>query len=104
MPVDQRLQHSANRSGSEPLNITDPLPSASCPFNNFRYGTGIFPGIPPPIEHDPEYEEEQYLRDHIPWWPAPPPAHTTPHHSPKLEFRCVRPSPPQTHSDYSCDL
>lgn len=104
MPVDERPQHSANHPDIEPLNITGPPPNSSCPFNNFRYGTGIFPGIPPPIERDPEYANEQYLRNHIPRCPAPPPAHTTPHHSPKLEFPRVRQPPPQTHSDYSCGL
>ncbi|VUZ48279.1 unnamed protein product [Hymenolepis diminuta] len=56
-------------------------PFSSCPFNNFRYGTGIFPGVPPPIEYDPEYENELVVV-----YPPPPPAHTTPHHPPQIVF------------------
>ncbi|KAM3171031.1 hypothetical protein ACTXT7_017427 [Hymenolepis weldensis] len=108
MPVDERPQHSANHPIIEHyyilLNTTDPPPSPSCPFNNFRYGTGIFPGVPPPIERDPEHANEQYLISHFAWCSSPPPAHTTPRHSPKLEFSCVRQPLPRTHSDYSRDL
>ncbi|KAM3180561.1 hypothetical protein ACTXT7_016043 [Hymenolepis weldensis] len=68
----------------EPPNIAYPFPIPSCPFNNFRYGTGIFPGVPPPIERDREFENEQVLRSRMPCFPPPPPAHTTPHHSPRI--------------------
>ncbi|VDO09288.1 unnamed protein product [Rodentolepis nana] len=44
----------------EPLSREQVPPSQPCPFNNFPYGTGIFPGVPPPIERDPEYAREQF--------------------------------------------
>nr|CDS26805.1 expressed protein [Hymenolepis microstoma] len=75
---------------SQPRNIGPPNmsyypPNLQCPFNNFPYGTGIFPGIPPPIDRDPEYLVEISSRISIPNHPLPLPAHTTPFHPPRLE-------------------
>ncbi|VUZ48277.1 unnamed protein product [Hymenolepis diminuta] len=102
-PTSQPPQRSTQPPDIIPPNTTEPLPFSWCPFNNFRYGTGIFPGVPPSIERDLEYADEKRLMSNVPWFPSPPAAHATPNHPPKLEFPRVRGPPPSAHSGYTND-
>ncbi|VDO09283.1 unnamed protein product [Rodentolepis nana] len=80
--TDEEAHIPSQPSNFEPLSREQVPPSQPCPFNNFRYGTGIFPGVPPPIGRDIEYEREQTLLRCRPKRPPPPAAHSTPHHPP----------------------
>ncbi|VDO09282.1 unnamed protein product [Rodentolepis nana] len=97
-------QHSTQAPDIPPPRAKEHPPLGPCPFNNFPHGTGILPGVVPSTERDLAYAREQHYMSNVPWFPLPPPAHSTPHHPPILNFFPLRGPPPSAHSGPPADF